>query len=154
MLEEIGDVSRINEYVAKAKDKNDPFRLMGFGHRVYKNYDPRAPRQHACGPRPHVWVTGPDPLVHKKYRAFIQHRNQSNYRNEPWDLTFDEYCDIWGELWWQRGREKDCYCLTRQDYSGAWTRSNVEVITRKEHNQRQIQHGRSRNGTPNKSSKL
>lgn len=42
MLEEIGDVSRIGEYVARAKDKNDPFRLMGFGHRVYKNYDPRA----------------------------------------------------------------------------------------------------------------
>ena len=42
MLEEIGDISRIGEYVAKAKDKNDPFRLMGFGHRVYKNYDPRA----------------------------------------------------------------------------------------------------------------
>jgi citrate synthase len=42
MLEEIGDVSRIDEYVARAKDKNDPFRLMGFGHRVYKNFDPRA----------------------------------------------------------------------------------------------------------------
>lgn len=42
MLEEIGDTSRINEYIAKAKDKSDPFRLMGFGHRVYKNYDPRA----------------------------------------------------------------------------------------------------------------
>ncbi|MEL6365738.1 MAG: citrate synthase [Pseudomonadota bacterium] len=42
MLEEIGDVSRIPEYVARAKDKDDPFRLMGFGHRVYKNYDPRA----------------------------------------------------------------------------------------------------------------
>ncbi|MDX8127160.1 citrate synthase [Methylomonas sp. BW4-1] len=42
MLEEIGDVSKIGEYVARAKDKNDPFRLMGFGHRVYKNYDPRA----------------------------------------------------------------------------------------------------------------
>jgi len=42
MLNEIGDVSRIGEYVNKAKDKNDPFRLMGFGHRVYKNYDPRA----------------------------------------------------------------------------------------------------------------
>ncbi len=42
MLNEIGDVSRIDEYVKKAKDKNDPFRLMGFGHRVYKNYDPRA----------------------------------------------------------------------------------------------------------------
>ena len=42
MLEEIGDTSQIPKYVAKAKDKNDPFRLMGFGHRVYKNFDPRA----------------------------------------------------------------------------------------------------------------
>jgi citrate synthase len=42
MLEEIGDVSRVGEYVKKAKDKNSGFRLMGFGHRVYKNYDPRA----------------------------------------------------------------------------------------------------------------
>ncbi|CAA0109006.1 Citrate synthase [BD1-7 clade bacterium] len=42
MLEEIGDESRIDEFVARAKDKNDPFRLMGFGHRVYKNFDPRA----------------------------------------------------------------------------------------------------------------
>ncbi|MFL5073646.1 MAG: citrate synthase, partial [Microvirga sp.] len=42
MLREIGDVKRIPEYIARAKDKNDPFRLMGFGHRVYKNFDPRA----------------------------------------------------------------------------------------------------------------
>lgn len=42
MLQEIGSVDRIPEFVARAKDKNDPFRLMGFGHRVYKNYDPRA----------------------------------------------------------------------------------------------------------------
>ena len=42
MLEEIGDISKIPEYINKAKDKNDDFRLMGFGHRVYKNYDPRA----------------------------------------------------------------------------------------------------------------
>lgn len=42
MLQKIGDVSEIPKYIAKAKDKNDPFRLMGFGHRVYKNFDPRA----------------------------------------------------------------------------------------------------------------
>ena len=42
MLDEIGSVDRIAEYVLKAKDKDDPFRLMGFGHRVYKNFDPRA----------------------------------------------------------------------------------------------------------------
>lgn len=42
MLEEIGTVDRIPEFIARAKDKSDPFRLMGFGHRVYKNIDPRA----------------------------------------------------------------------------------------------------------------
>ncbi len=42
MLDQIGDVSNIGKYIDKAKDKNDPFRLMGFGHRVYKNFDPRA----------------------------------------------------------------------------------------------------------------
>jgi len=42
MLAEIGHVDRIPEYIKRSKDKNDPFRLMGFGHRVYKNYDPRA----------------------------------------------------------------------------------------------------------------
>lgn len=42
MLNEIGDEKNIDEFIARAKDKNDPFRLMGFGHRVYKNFDPRA----------------------------------------------------------------------------------------------------------------
>ncbi|HYA21228.1 MAG TPA: citrate synthase [Burkholderiales bacterium] len=42
MLEQIGDISRIGEYIKRAKDKNDNFKLIGFGHRVYKNYDPRA----------------------------------------------------------------------------------------------------------------
>jgi len=49
MLEEIGEPERIPEFIERAKDKNDPFRLMGFGHRVYKNYDPRAKvMQKAC----------------------------------------------------------------------------------------------------------
>lgn len=42
MLKEIGDIKHINHYIKRAKDKDDPFRLMGFGHRVYKSYDPRA----------------------------------------------------------------------------------------------------------------
>jgi len=42
MLEQIGDVSRVGEYIKRAKDKSDSFKLMGFGHRVYKNFDPRA----------------------------------------------------------------------------------------------------------------
>ena len=42
MLDQVGDVSQIPKFIEKAKDKEDPFRLMGFGHRVYKNFDPRA----------------------------------------------------------------------------------------------------------------
>jgi len=42
MLNQIGDDSQIDKFIARAKDKDDPFRLMGFGHRVYKNFDPRA----------------------------------------------------------------------------------------------------------------
>ncbi len=42
MLEEIGTIDRVPEYIKRARDRDDPFRLMGFGHRVYKNYDPRA----------------------------------------------------------------------------------------------------------------
>jgi citrate synthase len=62
MLTEIGSVERIPEYIKRSKDKNDPFRLMGFGHRVYKNYDPRARiiKQVAY----EVFeVTGKDPLL-------------------------------------------------------------------------------------------
>jgi citrate synthase len=42
MLDEIGSVEKVPEYIAMAKDKNSAFRIMGFGHRVYKNFDPRA----------------------------------------------------------------------------------------------------------------
>ncbi|SDM69161.1 citrate synthase [Maricaulis salignorans] len=64
MLEEIGTVDRIPEYIAKAKDKNDPFRLMGFGHRVYKNYDPRATvMRDTCHEVLEITGHGNDPLL-------------------------------------------------------------------------------------------
>ena len=48
MLNEIGDVEKVNEYVAKAKDKVDPFKLMGFGHRVYKISTQSAGHEESC----------------------------------------------------------------------------------------------------------
>jgi citrate synthase len=64
VLEEIGDESRVQEYVNKAKDKNDPFRLMGFGHRVYKNFDPRATvMQASCHAVLHEQGADNDPLL-------------------------------------------------------------------------------------------
>ncbi len=65
MLTEIGTVDRIPEYIARAKDKDDPFRLMGFGHRVYKNYDPRAKVMQATAHEvlDELGITD-DPLLH------------------------------------------------------------------------------------------
>ncbi|MBX2806010.1 MAG: citrate (Si)-synthase [Hyphomicrobiales bacterium] len=64
MLSEIGTVDRIPEYIARAKDKNDPFRLMGFGHRVYKNYDPRAKvMQQTCREVLDIVGVNDDPLL-------------------------------------------------------------------------------------------
>jgi len=64
MLEEIGHAENIPKFVEKAKDKNDPFRLMGFGHRVYKNYDPRAKiMQRTCHEVLSVLGKKDDPLL-------------------------------------------------------------------------------------------
>lgn len=64
MLHEIGTAERIPLYINKAKDKNDPFRLMGFGHRVYKNYDPRAAvLKKACHDVLKKLHVGNDPLL-------------------------------------------------------------------------------------------
>ena len=64
MLAEIGDVKNIPKFIERAKDKNDPFRLMGFGHRVYKNYDPRAKiMQKTCHDVLAETGMGDDPLL-------------------------------------------------------------------------------------------
>ncbi len=65
MLQKIGTVDRIPEFIARAKDKNDPFRLMGFGHRVYKNYDPRAAvLKNSCDEVLRELGIKDDPLLH------------------------------------------------------------------------------------------
>jgi len=64
MLQEIGSVDRIPEYIKRAKDRNDSFRLMGFGHRVYKNYDPRAKiMQKTCHEVLQAVGHGDDPIL-------------------------------------------------------------------------------------------
>jgi hypothetical protein len=72
-------------------------------------------------------------VVHKKYRVFIQQRNQANYRGEGWHITFEAWCDLWSDLWDLRGRERDDYCMSRRDWSLPWTLDNAQVITRAEH---------------------
>lgn len=93
------------------------------------------PRPHTRGPRPGAWVSGPDPEEHKRYRVYIQQKNQAQWRQEGWMITFEAWKDLWaasGE-WFNRGREKGCYCMTRRDWSIPWTVDNAIIITREEH---------------------
>lgn len=90
------------------------------------------------GTRPHTWVSGPDPIVHKKYLTWLQQRNQANFRGETWELTFESWCEKWEEHWHLRGRQKDDYCMTRHDVEGPWDDVNTIVITRKEHHSRHM----------------
>lgn len=85
------------------------------------------------GPRPHTWITGPDQITHDQYRAFIQARNQANFRGETWEMEFDQYQQVWEGHWHQRGRMRDDVCLTRCDHQASWNPDNVEIITRGQH---------------------
>ena len=102
-------------------------------------YDPRAPRPEMRGPRPHRWVTGPDPVEHRKYRTFIQQRNQAQWRGEEWSIDFETWKQLWDKSghWENRGRSRDCYCMTRQDHLGIWHKDNVQIITREAHSRQQ-----------------
>jgi len=87
----------------------------------------------APGPRPHVWKSGPDPIEHKKYLNWLQQKNQAQFRKETWELTFEVWKEIWGEDWHNKGRASDNFCMTRIDDKAAWTKDNIEILTRREH---------------------
>lgn len=97
------------------------------------------PRPWARGPRPQVWITGPDPVVHKKYHVWLQQRNQALFRSEGWHIDFEVWCEIWGDLWPNRGRQRGDLCMTRHDWDAPWTRENVMIVTRSQHARRQGQ---------------
>jgi hypothetical protein len=82
---------------------------------------------------PDRWIAGPDPVRHKQYLVWLQQKNQANFRGEQWDLDFDTWLELWGDLWQFRGRSRDCYCMTRRDPSGPWSLDNVMIIGRSEH---------------------
>jgi len=82
--------------------------------------------------RPDQWISGPDPDVHEKYRAWVQQRNQAQWRGETWTITFDEFQQIWSGRWHLRGRGTDDLAMTRTDWTGPWTAATVALRTRKQ----------------------
>ena len=87
---------------------------------------------------PELWISGPDPVTHDIYYAWLKHKAQARFRNEEHDLTWEEWQAIWTpDNWAQRGRRATDLCLSRIDHLGPWTASNVQLVERKEHLKRQ-----------------
>lgn len=98
-------------------------------------------------PRPDLWICGPDPYKHSMYIPWLRAKAQCNFRGEEFTLTFDEFYEIWHDEWPNRGRRADQMCMSRRDGKGAWSKDNVEIITRQEH---LVKQGFIRRGQPKK----
>jgi hypothetical protein len=86
-----------------------------------------------CGPRPHIWKSGPDLVRHEQYNAFLKQRAQANFRKEAWTMSFEDFVLVWQHKWSQRGRRSTDLCMTRLDYDQAWCTANVDIVPRHEH---------------------
>jgi hypothetical protein len=69
--------------------------------------------------------------------SYCRMRAQAKYRDEGWDLTWEQYQEIWADKWHLKGRGREDLCLSRIDWAGAWTIDNVNLIFRIDHLQRQ-----------------
>jgi len=99
-------------------------------------------RKGGRGPRPHVWICGPDEYKHQMYIPFLKAKAQAKFREEPWELEFEDYFTIWNGYWADRGRDRDSLCMTRKDWSDSWSKDNIILVTRLEHCQRQAANSR------------
>lgn len=91
------------------------------------------------GPRPEMWVTGPDPQLHEQHTAFGRARAQANFRGETWNLSFPEWVAVWGTEWHRRGRKRTDLMLCRIDIEGAWTLKNVRLMNRYDYQTRVLE---------------
>ncbi len=88
--------------------------------------DPRGKRK----PRPHIWKSGPDEYRHEIYHAFLKRKAQANFRNEGWEMTYEEFYDLWKDDWNNRGRLSHQVCMSRRDDEKPWTRENAYIRLR------------------------
>ena len=94
---------------------------------------PRPNRRGAQPPRPHTWIAGPDITRHRQYIAWSMQREQAKFRGEEHTLNFDEFVEIWGDLWHKRGRYAWSMVMTRVDLDKGWYKDNVCILERLQH---------------------
>jgi hypothetical protein len=99
----------------------------------------RGPRPWARGLRPHLWVTGTDPVRHEQYHCWARARAQAHFRKESWLLPFEDWAQAWGDSWHLRGRGSEDLLLMRRDWLKPWQPDNIELVDRRQFSQRQHQ---------------
>lgn len=82
---------------------------------------------------PHIWKYGPDPLRHDIHEKFLKARAQAQFRNEGWQLSFEDYYSLWHKQWDNRGRGGENVCMTRYDPDSPWSKNNCYIISRQDH---------------------
>jgi hypothetical protein len=90
----------------------------------------------AKGPFPAMWKSGPDPVRHQQHIAWHKARAQAHFRGEIWNLTFEQWVELWGDRWDLRGRQRGCLCIGRRDPTLPWDTTNTQLVTREEHNRK------------------
>jgi hypothetical protein len=83
--------------------------------------------------RPHVWRSGPDQTLHDQYVAWARQKSQAEFRNEHFELSYEDFKAIWGEEWPNRGRRAHSKIMTRIDLEKGWTRENTVIWERLQH---------------------
>lgn len=77
---------------------------------------------------PDQWITGPDPVEHDKYYAWLKHRSQARFRGEEYNLTWQDWSRLWGlDKWLSRGRSSECYTMYRLNSTVPWHKDNVVI---------------------------
>lgn len=85
------------------------------------------------GPRPHTWKYPNDAVMRAKNTAYQRHRCQALYRDEPYELSFEDYCEMWGDDWHKRGRGSQDLCMHRIDIDTPWSKHNIEIVERRQY---------------------
>ena len=94
-------------------------------------------RGSGTGQRPHTWKVGTDPVRHDQYNAWLKARSQAWFRKEIWEITFEQWVELWGTNWHRRGRERDCLMLMKQHWQDAWCVANAHLVNREVFHQTQ-----------------
>jgi hypothetical protein len=91
------------------------------------------------------------PGIQKEQRlSWNRMKAQAKFRDEPWDISWEEFRTIWATKWHQRGRDITSLCLTRIDWNEPWTVANTQIVTRLAHVRMQGQQKRIRNQNKSK----